>query len=357
MAIYRIEENGLVPVEAKSFVTQGLRERQDLQEMLKQSVEAVSPDTLIVAEEFGDWDESRRRIDLLGVDRDANLIVIELKRTEDGGHMELQAIRYAAMISTITFEKLTEIYQQFLNKNGSTEHAKEALLEFLEWEEPDDESFAQEVRIVLASQEFSKELTTSVIWLADYGLNIRCVRMQPYESNGETLIDFQQVIPVPETADYQIRIREKKQKERESRRAAQERDFTKFDLWVGDQHFRSLNKRRLMFRLIRAIFESGGTIDEIASAITWRRSGLFQRLDGRLSADEFKQQLDSGQTSGAPRHKRFFCDDDELFYEGDGTFGVSNQWGIRTQEAAEELVNRFSHLSIRIAKSPDNTIG
>jgi len=45
-----------------------------------------------LSEEFGDWDESRRRIDLLAIDSQANLVVIELKRTSDSGHMELQAI-------------------------------------------------------------------------------------------------------------------------------------------------------------------------------------------------------------------------------------------------------------------------
>ena len=48
---------------------------------------------MVLAEEFGDWQDSRRRIDLLCLDRDAGLVVVELKRTEDGGHMELQAIR------------------------------------------------------------------------------------------------------------------------------------------------------------------------------------------------------------------------------------------------------------------------
>jgi hypothetical protein len=46
-----------------------------------------------------DWEDSSRSIDLLCIDKQANLVVIELKRTEDGGHMELQAIRYAAMVS------------------------------------------------------------------------------------------------------------------------------------------------------------------------------------------------------------------------------------------------------------------
>jgi RecB family endonuclease NucS len=55
--------------------------------IFREQVEIVAPDTLVVAEEFGEWEDSRRRIDLLGLDKDANLVVIELKRTEDGGHM------------------------------------------------------------------------------------------------------------------------------------------------------------------------------------------------------------------------------------------------------------------------------
>ena len=54
----------------------------------------IAPDTLVIAEEFSEWSGSQRRIDLLAIDRDANLVVIELKRTEDGGYMELQALRF-----------------------------------------------------------------------------------------------------------------------------------------------------------------------------------------------------------------------------------------------------------------------
>ena len=91
--------------------------------------------------------------------------------------MELQAIRYAAMVSTLTFDKLITIYEQYLRDNGMEMNAAESLLDFLEWSEPDEEQFGQEVKIVLASAEFSKELTTSVMWLNDFGLDIRCVRM------------------------------------------------------------------------------------------------------------------------------------------------------------------------------------
>lgn len=70
-----------------------------MQRLLRSSIEVVSPDTLVICEEFGDWEDSRGWIDLLGLDRDANLLVIKLNRGEEGGHTELQAIHYAALSS------------------------------------------------------------------------------------------------------------------------------------------------------------------------------------------------------------------------------------------------------------------
>ena len=93
MPIYEITSDSLTPVEATSFEQENMRERQDIQRLLKANIEAISPDTLIIAEEYGHFVESNRRIDLLGVDTNASLVVIELKRDDVGGHMELQAIR------------------------------------------------------------------------------------------------------------------------------------------------------------------------------------------------------------------------------------------------------------------------
>jgi len=198
MAIYEISADKFRKIDETSFSSAGLRERQDLQRLLRSQIEIVSPDTLVIAEEFSQWEDSNRRIDLLCIDKNANLVVIELKRTEDGGHMELQSIRYAAMISAMTFARAVEVYTEFLKRNKSTDDACTSILEFLEWDEPDEDQFAQEVRIVLVSAEFSKELTTSVIWLNERGLDIECVRIKPYSDNGRILADIQQMIPLPE---------------------------------------------------------------------------------------------------------------------------------------------------------------
>lgn len=217
MALYEVNSENLTRITQTTFDQVNLRERTDLQRLLKKQIDVILPDTLVIAEEFGEWEESKRRIDLLGLDRDANLVVIELKRTEDGGHMELQAIRYAAMVSTMTFERVVDIFARYLTKEGITEDAQSTILDFLGWEEKDEDLFAQDVRIVLVSANFSKEMTTAVIWLNKRDLDIRCIRLMPYKDNERILIDVQQVIPLPEAAEYQIQIREKEQKERKGK--------------------------------------------------------------------------------------------------------------------------------------------
>src|SRR5262249_9439069 len=78
MPIYEFTQTGISRLEATTFSRAGLRERRDLQRLLRENVEVVAPDSLVIAEEFGEWEDSRRRIDLLAIDKAANLVVIEL---------------------------------------------------------------------------------------------------------------------------------------------------------------------------------------------------------------------------------------------------------------------------------------
>ncbi len=349
MPIYRIDNKRVIPIERTTFAQLDMRERDDLQALLKSQIDVISPDTLIVAEEFGEWEGSRRRIDLLGIDKDANLVVIELKRTEDGGHMELQAIRYAAMISSLTFDKMVTHYERYLSNNGIGQEAKSSLLEFLGWDEPDEEQFGQEVRVTLASADFSKELTTAVMWLNDFGLDIRCIRMDLYTHNGEMFLDIQTVIPIPEVADYQVRIREKKQKERESRKYTH--DLTKYDVRIAGESFPAQNKRWMMFRLISGVLANGHTPEKITKAVPGQRR-LFQILEGELSTEQVYQALMEGDPGGkVPRARRFFSGDDEFFPIEGKTYVLTNQWGSGTLEAAESLKKTFPDLKIEFKPS------
>ena len=349
MPLFEISNNSIQKIATTTFSQAGMLEPKDLRPRLRSDIDVISPDPdklLVVAEEFSEWEDSRRSIDLLGIDKEANLVVIELKRTEDGDHMELQAIRYAAMIATLTFEKLVPIYGDFLKKHDSDKNPKEELLNFLGWEEPEEDKFGQEVRIVLASGGFSKELTTSVLWLNEFGLKIRCVRMQPYVHNGQILLDVQTIIPMPETEDYQVQIQEKRRKERASRK----RDTTKFDIVIGDKRYAALNKRQMMFHFVSGILKKGeATPEEIIEVVPGWGERLFMKLDGELNAEQAQEEIMKSDSGGSlPKTDRYFCKEDrELFHFNQKTYVLSNQWhGRQAVSAAESLVKAFPKLKI-----------
>ena len=258
MPVYEFSRETIRPLDKATFARMGFHERRDLQRLLREDISVITRDTLVIAEEFGDWDKSQRRIDLLGVDREANLVVIELKR-KDGAHMELQALRYAAMVSTMTFDQAVEVFGGYLEQNGKEEtDARAELLDFRGWEDPNEDAFAQDVRMVLASADFPPELTTSVLWLNERGLDVRCVRLQPYELEGRTFVDVQRIIPLPEADDYQVRVRRKARREREARAGAA--DHTRYDLTLGGRRLTRLPKNRAIYETFRYLVVEKGVV-------------------------------------------------------------------------------------------------
>lgn len=232
MPIFQVTTDSLRLLAATTFGAEGIMERRDIQRLLREQISVLDDRFMVIAEEFGDWLDSSRRIDLLCLDVDANLVVVELKRTEDGGHMELQALRYAAMVSTMTFDQLVDTFARYRNKaQPDIDGARATVLEFLGWDDVYEEQFAQDTRIVLAAADFSKELTTAVMWLLDRDIDIRCVRMKPYRmTDGTLLLDVQQLIPLPEATAFQTQIGVKKQAERQNR---SERHELRLKFWAG----------------------------------------------------------------------------------------------------------------------------
>ena len=227
MALFRIDDDKLEAVSDTSYSIEGLLERRHLQTLLKQPLidalnSPLGEDLKLVCDEFCEWEESTRRIDLLCIDKERRIVVVELKRTEDGGHMELQAVRYAAMISSMTIEQAIAAHARFLGGEDAPARARKELLEFLEADSTAEVELTGDVRIILAASNFSAELVTSVLWLNKRGLDITCIRLKPYKLDSHILIDATQIVPLPEAANYEIRIREKEDKERKVKSARQE---------------------------------------------------------------------------------------------------------------------------------------
>ncbi|MWL87157.1 hypothetical protein [Cupriavidus sp. SW-Y-13] len=328
MALYEISGEKLTPIGQRTFAELGLLERANIQRAVRTHIAAITPGvrTMVLAEEFGDWVGANRRIDLLCLDENARLVVVELKR-DDGAHMELQALRYAAMISTMRFDQAVEAHRKYLLSIGAKEDAEQAIREFLDREEG-AVALSDTVRIVLASSEFSQELTTAVLWLNKQRLDIRCVQMRPHAVDGRVLLDIHQVIPLPEAEQYQVAVREKSMEQDAAR--TQDRDLTRYDLSIGDLSLSNLPKRRLVYEVVAEAIRRGLSAESIEAAIPWKGS-LFVSADGNLNESGFLAAL--GQ-----KKLRCYTGDEDLFHVAGKTLAFTTQWGTRTLRAVENVL-------------------
>lgn len=334
MAIFEMGPTDLCMVPKTTFAQEKLTERGDLQRLLQRSISYIAPDTMVLTDEFGAFEGSLRRVDLLAIDKNAQLVVIELKRTEDGGHLELQAIRYAAMVSAMKFQDAVDAHRRYLEANGRQgEDAYENIIGFLG---PDAEPVLSEpVRIVLASADFSKEVTTSVLWLNASGLDITCVRMRPHRLEaGRILLDIQQVIPLPEAAEYTIKIQQKAAAAQAAARS--QKDHTRFDATIGGVSHQRLTKRHLVFHAVAEAIAKGISPAELRQLIQWRQ--IFFHVPSEVDSDGF---LAAFRAAGKKEPKRYFFADGQLFHVDGETYALSNQWGDRSLEAIDLIKARL----------------
>jgi hypothetical protein len=294
MPIYEASAGHLTAIPATRFAALGLRERGDLQRLLAARIEALEEGLLVLAEEFADWADSARRIDLLCLDTEARLVVVEFKRDEDGGHMELQALRYAAMVSAMTFDQAVAARARYWREDKAA--AREAILAHLGWAAPEEDAFAQETRIILAAADFGKEITTTVLWLRDqYGVDLRCVRVRPYQmADGRVLLDIQTLIPLLEAEAFQTQIGAKKaakQKERSGREALLARFLEQLAARAAART--DLHKGRVpdaaLGVLPGAVGRAGFSLNYVAAKDRSRVEVLIQREDGREQLLRLKQ--------------------------------------------------------------------
>lgn len=313
MPLFTLRDKQIAAVTSTQFGAEGIQERHDLQAALRDNINVISPDTMVLSEEFSGWTEGARRIDLLGIDKQANLVVIELKRDETGAHMELQSLRYAAMVSTLTFKRAIEIHQRYLDKRNIEKDSEEEILGFLGWSDSQEEQFPTDVRIVLASANFSKELTTAVMWLNERDLDIRCIRLQPYKLGNELLIDIEQIVPLLEAEEYQVRVREQAEARRSAVRSSQ--DTTKYE-FLGQVY----NKRNLVLAVVTHHLNTHQqlTLEELQRIFPdslHRSFGVVVPVERALEKD--------------PTRSRYFLHANQILNTGDGdSIAVCNQWGI-----------------------------
>jgi CRISPR/Cas system-associated endoribonuclease Cas2 len=201
-----VKSKALTKLNPTNFAAQNLLERYDIQEWIEKTPDILGEDLLVIGKEL--LLPSGSRLDLLAIDKNARLVIIELKRDDSGKDIDWQAIKYTSYCSNFLTEEIVYHYAIYLNSDE--EEAKDRIDEFID---EDVEKLNHGQRIILVSKAFHSDVISAVLWLRDYGVEIECLRLKPFlDNSGDLFLQPEKIIPLPEAKDYIIK-KEKKQRE------------------------------------------------------------------------------------------------------------------------------------------------
>lgn len=224
--LFRIEseKRDLVPIPEQDFSASNFLERYDIQEWIASSPEVLGESLLIIAKEDSCFSGTNERPDLIALDKQGNIVVIELKRDDSGADVHWQAIKYAAYWSSFSKEEILNRFRNYLSSIGQFPEGtkdEDLLQDIGKFVEKDEIEFNTDQRIILVSHRFSKEVVTAVNWLVEKGnVNISCITLSPYydQQTQTHYLHVSRLYPTPEITEFLIKPRTISQEPSENRR-------------------------------------------------------------------------------------------------------------------------------------------
>jgi hypothetical protein len=201
-----------------TLVSVGLQERKDLQEWITKHPDLIAPDLLLITTEFDRWEVRDQkvadRLDALFLDTSGAPVIVEFKRDKASDTVELQALKYAAYSSQLTLDELVEEFAA--KREFSADESREQLLQHAPALE---DGGLRSVKVLLVAGSFGPSVTSVVLWLREYDIDIGCIEVsaRSLPSSTQAVITARRLIPLPEAEDYLVRRRRKEQEEERAR--------------------------------------------------------------------------------------------------------------------------------------------
>jgi hypothetical protein len=156
---------------------EGRTEPYDLEPWLASNPEIIGTDIVLIGRQVM---TRSGPIDLLGIDKSGNTVIVEIKRAELPRESLAQAIDYASDVAEWTAEKLSEV---------CSEYTKKTLLEVFPEAFPDVDLEAANLnstqRIILVGFSIEASLERMIEWLSDsFGVNVNAVVLSYVKTKG-----------------------------------------------------------------------------------------------------------------------------------------------------------------------------
>jgi hypothetical protein len=207
-----------------------------LEDLIVANPQLTGEEVLVLGRQLKEFREDEKRLDVLAVDRDGEIVLVELKVDDDFGVTDLQALAYAAAYANKTGEHFAATlhgWRQRSDPSATLEEAKSTLTEFLGLEDFGDWEPSQHVRIKLIAPDFPRRVLATVKWLGDlYGVRIEAIRAMLFDAGGQLECSFERVLPLPGADEFDLTVRQRENRRREEN-TARRPDVIKFLIRKG----------------------------------------------------------------------------------------------------------------------------
>jgi len=128
-----------------------------------------------------------KAIDLLGLDKNGNVVIIELKREKTPRETVAQILEYASYIEQLSYEELEQIASQYFSEESFNLIEKHK--NFFKIRADTPVAFNKEQRLIIVGQDITKEIKQTSTFLNKKGLEVNCLEFKYFKTkSGKKII-------------------------------------------------------------------------------------------------------------------------------------------------------------------------
>jgi hypothetical protein len=204
----------------------------------------VGEPLLVLGNQLAEFEEDRDRLDILALDRSGEIVLVELKVSDDFRVTDLQALAYAGAYARRSPKDLASTLRRHMRTSASGppapamgngteaevdaaeasgaepsipyEDALAAIASFIEIDDIADWQPSQHVRIKLVAPNFPRRVLQTVKWLGDvYSVRIEAITVRLFETAPKRYsIAFERLLPLPAEEEFDMTIRDRENRQR-----------------------------------------------------------------------------------------------------------------------------------------------
>jgi len=164
----------------------------DIEEFIETHPKILDNDFFIIGRQVPTT--TKTRVDLMGLDKEGNVIIIEIKKGQSPREVVSQIIEYGVWAEGIQYEDLNEIAKEKHLPNFPDLYKKYEQ-EFKTIPEP----FNENQRLYIVAEKIDEKIEDMCRYLRVRGIDIKCVELNFFEKGGQRLVNTNVVVGTEET--------------------------------------------------------------------------------------------------------------------------------------------------------------